>query len=295
MSIIKSLSVGNGDMFYIKHNSDNFTTIDCCLTEENKKEIVDEIKSKKNGKGISRFISTHPDEDHIQKLDYFDDEIGIENFYVVKNETTKTDETDGFKRYKKLHDTSSKAFYIEKDSSRKWMNIGDETRGSSGISILWPIRSNEYFKSALENAKNGSTPNNISCIIKYSLENGATVLWMGDLEKDFMENIKDEITLPKVNILFAPHHGRKSGKVPQEWIDQMNPDIIVMGEANAYDSDYASYPDHNKIRQNSAKNITFECESGKVHIYSSNENYSVDFLKNEYKSTFDYYIGTLDV
>jgi beta-lactamase superfamily II metal-dependent hydrolase len=295
MSIIKSLSVGNGDMFYIKHNSDNFTTIDCCLSEDNKKDIVDEIKKEKNGKGISRFISTHPDEDHIQKLDYFDDEIGIENFYVVKNETTKAIETDGFKRYKKLHNSTEKSFYIEKGSSRKWMNIGDETRGSSGISILWPIRSNEHFKTALENAKNGSTPNNISCIIQYSLQDGATAIWMGDLETDFMENIKDEISLPKTNILFAPHHGRKSGKIPQEWIDQMNPDIIVMGEANANDSDYASYPNHNKIRQNSAKNITFECIAKKIHVYSSNINYSVDFLDWEYQNTFDYYIGTLNL
>ena len=28
MSKIKSFSVGNGDMFYIRHNTDNFTTID---------------------------------------------------------------------------------------------------------------------------------------------------------------------------------------------------------------------------------------------------------------------------
>ena len=162
MSIIKSLSVGNGDMFYIKHNSDNFTTIDCCLSEDNKEDIVNEIKKEKKGKNISRFISTHPDEDHIQKLDYFDDEIGIENFYVVKNETTKSVETDGFKRYKKLHNSTEKSLYIEKGTSRKWMNIGDETRGSSGISILWPIRSNEYFKTALKNAKNGSTPNKVN-------------------------------------------------------------------------------------------------------------------------------------
>jgi beta-lactamase superfamily II metal-dependent hydrolase len=295
MSIIKSLSVGNGDMFYIKHNSDNFTTIDCCLSEDNKKEIVDEIKREKNGKNISRFISTHPDEDHIQKLDYFDDEIGIENFYVVENETTKSFETDGFKRYKKLHNSNEKSLYIQNGTKRKWMNMGDETRSSSGLSILWPIRTNEYFKTALQNAKEGKSPNDISCIIKYSLEDGVTAIWMGDLEKEFMENIKNEITFSKVNILFAPHHGRKSAKIPQEWIDQMNPDIIVMGEANSNNSDYASYPNHNKIRQNSAKNITFECESGKVHIYSSNENYSVDFLKNENKNTFDYYLGTLEV
>lgn len=29
MAIVKSLAVGNGDMFYIQHGSDNFTTIDC--------------------------------------------------------------------------------------------------------------------------------------------------------------------------------------------------------------------------------------------------------------------------
>ena len=31
MSKVKSFSVGEGDMFYISHNSDNFTIIDCCL------------------------------------------------------------------------------------------------------------------------------------------------------------------------------------------------------------------------------------------------------------------------
>ena len=47
MSIVKSLSVGNGDMFYIKHNTENFTIIDCNITgtEANKKRIVDELIS----------------------------------------------------------------------------------------------------------------------------------------------------------------------------------------------------------------------------------------------------------
>jgi hypothetical protein len=44
MSIVKSLSVGNGDTFYIRHDSDNFTIIDCCLIEENREEIVAELK-----------------------------------------------------------------------------------------------------------------------------------------------------------------------------------------------------------------------------------------------------------
>ena len=39
MSIVKSFSVGNGDMFYIKHNTDNFTTIDCFYDCENLEKI----------------------------------------------------------------------------------------------------------------------------------------------------------------------------------------------------------------------------------------------------------------
>ena len=45
MSIVKSFSVGDGDTFYIKHGNDNFSIIDCCLSEEDGEGIVKEIKS----------------------------------------------------------------------------------------------------------------------------------------------------------------------------------------------------------------------------------------------------------
>lgn len=54
MSIIKSFSVGEGDMFYIKHGSDNFSIIDCCVSDENKESIMDEINTESEGKGIIR-------------------------------------------------------------------------------------------------------------------------------------------------------------------------------------------------------------------------------------------------
>lgn len=295
MSIVKSFSVGNGDMFYIKHGSDNFTMIDCCLTDDNKKDIVKELKSESKNKGISRIISTHPDEDHIQKLDYLDDEMGFLNFYCVKNEATKEDETDGFKRYVELRDSDKKSYYLSKGCSRKWMNQNDDERGSSGISILWPKTSNQDFKDELKNAKDGESPNNISPIFRYSQEGGVNVLWMGDLENEFMEKIKDEVSFSKINILFAPHHGRKSGKVIKEWLDQMNPDIVVMGEAPSKNLDYSAYDGYNKITQNSAGDITFDCDGSKVHIYVSSDTYSVDFLENENKSKFDYYLGTLNI
>jgi len=292
MSIVKSLSVGNGDMFYIKHNSDNFTIIDCSLDESNKRRILKEINKEREGKGITRFISTHPDQDHISGLDYLDTELELLNFYCVKNEASKEDETDDFEKYCELRD-SKKAYNISKGCQRKWMNQKDEERGSSGINIHWPVVSNQYFKDALQIAKDGGSPNNISSIIEYTLNGGVNILWMGDLETEFLENIEDELTLPKVDILFAPHHGRYSGKVPESILEKLDPKIIIIGEAPSKHIDY--YDGYNTITQNSAGDITLDCVTGKVHIYVSKENYSVDFLDNESMSDFDYYIGTLNV
>jgi len=293
MSIIKSFSVGDGDTFYIKHNSDNFSIIDCCLSDDNKARIVKEIKHAHLGKGITRFISTHPDQDHLYGLKYLDDNIDILNFYCVKNNVIKEDETDDFKHYCSLRDSSKKAYYIEKGCIRKWMNKACEERGAAGINILWPILSNKDYKEALKLAEEGESPNNISAIIKYGIEDSVSVLWMGDLETDFMEKIKDVVELPKIDILFAPHHGRDTGKVPEEWLKKMNPKIVVIGEAPAEDLNY--YNSYNTITQNSAGDITFGCVEKKVHIFVSSSEYSADFLKDEKISGDDYYIGTLNL
>ena len=294
MSIVKSFSVGNGDMFYIKHNSDNFSVIDCCLDDSNKERIIEEIENESFGIGIKRFISTHPDDDHIKGLKYFDDETNIINFYCVNNEATKDDETEDFIRYCELRDRDN-SFYLSEGCSRKWMNISDEERGCAGINVIWPIIDNEEHKKELENVKSGQSPNNISPIFRYSLENGVVMMWMGDIEHDFLEKVKDSISFPEVDILFAPHHGRKSGKIPSDVLAALNPKIIVIGEAPSKYLNY--YEGYNTITQNSAGDITFECLSNKVKIYVSNSNYSVDFLTTEksYNPNFDNYIGTLNL
>lgn len=293
MSIVKSFSVGDGDMFYINHNSDNFTVIDCYMHEDNEDKIIDEIIDKSKDKGVVRFISTHPDEDHILGLKKYMNRVGINNFYCVENEATKKDETEDFKEYCSLRD-GDKHFYLYEGCARRWMNMKNEERGSSGINILWPKTNNQYFKDALEKAHNGESPNNISPIIKYSLEDGVKILWFGDLEKDFMENIKDDLEIEEADIIFAPHHGRYSGKIPNEILEKINPKIIIIGEAPSSNLNY--YSGYNTITQNSAGDITFECEQNNVHIFVSNKNYSVSFLKNKYKANdYDYYIGTLEV
>ncbi len=294
MSIVKSFSVGNGDMFYINHNTDNFTTIDCCYEdEEEKNKIFNEIEQKSVGKGITRFISTHPDDDHIKGIKDFYKTVGICNFYCVENSATKADETDDFIKYCELRD-GDKHFYLYEGCSRRWMNKSDEERGSADINCLWPVTSNEDYKAALADAKDGKSPNNISPIITYSVKNGATFMWMGDMEHEFLEKVKSSINFTKSDILFAPHHGRESGRVSSDVLEKIDPKIIIIGEAPSADLNY--YAGYNTITQNSAGDIIFDCVENKVHVYVSSDSYSVNFLDNENKPyTYGYYIGTLRV
>ena len=296
MSVIKSFSVGNGDMFYIKHDTDNFTIIDCNLIEEVKDNILEELDTQRDEKTIQRFITTHPDDDHIHGLKELNDRIEIINFYCVKNNIS-SDDSDDFNEYCKLRD-GEHAFYIRKGCSRRWMNLLDEERGSSGINILWPDTNNQDFKDELEKIESGKTdsPNNISPIIKYSLEDGITALWFGDLENDFLDKIKDNLTFSEADVIFAPHHGRKTGNIPKSILDEIKPKLIIIGEAESEYLDY--YEGYNTITQNTAKDIVLDCGIHEVNIYTTND-FNHDYLKQKNKKTKwqtgEYYRGTLEL
>jgi hypothetical protein len=118
-------------------------------------------------------------------------------------------------------------------------------------------------------------------------------MWMGDLETDFMEKIADEVSWPKVEILFAAHHGRSSGRVPHSILDQLKPRIIVLGEAPSRHLNY--YGGYETITQNSAGDIIFECDGNKVHIFVSEDTYEVSHFDYEGLSGEGTYIGTLNV
>jgi beta-lactamase superfamily II metal-dependent hydrolase len=291
VSTVKSYSVGNGDLYTIRHASDNFTIIDCCLPGELRNQIIAGIKADQQGKDVVRFISTHPDEDHLFGLKHLDEELGLRNFYCVKNNVTKEDETEDFKHYCSLRD-KEKAFHIYRGVKRKWMNETDEKRGSAGIDVVWPVLDNEDFQEALKIAEQGGSPNNVSAVLTYRTGD-VKFMWMGDLETDMMEKIAGEIAWPKVDILFAPHHGRNSGRVPHSMLDQLMPKIIVIGEAPSRHLHY--YGGYETLTQNSAGDITFECESDKVHIFASENTYEVSHLSDEQLTGSGKYLGTLSV
>jgi len=297
MSIIKSFAVGYGDMFYIDHNSDNFTIIDCDLNSQNADGIIDELRKVHAKNGISRFICTHPDDDHFGGIHLLDDALPIANFYVVENQAIKENESESFTRYCELRD-GDRHFYIYKNCSRKWMNQTDDVRHSSGIHVLWPQLDNAFFKEALKACNAGESYNNTSAVIRYKLDGGASALWLGDLETSFMESIEDSIELTKTTIVFAAHHGRQSGKIPNSWLEKLDPQIIVIGEAPSRHLHY--YSGYRVITQNLAGDITFDLDDDKVHLYVASDTYEVsprleEILVDEARNDFPNYLGTFTV
>lgn len=106
-----------------------------------------------------------------------------------------------------------------------------------------------------------------------------------------MEAIEPELDLEKSHLVFAPHHGRRTGRIPASILDRIEPEIIVIGEAATEHLDY--YAGYNTITQNSAGDVIFECVGNKVHVFTSKE-YDVDYLEDEGKVSGDlYYVGTL--
>ncbi|USS85656.1 hypothetical protein M3M35_03215 [Fructilactobacillus myrtifloralis] len=299
MSIVKFYNVDKGDMAYINHNSDNFSIIDCNLNEDEKKpRILDEIKSIKNKKGILNFISTHPDEDHFHGIELIDEKIGIDKFYCVKNKVKKNEITTSFKKYSELRD-GNRAKFIDKGLEGYLGLNCAEPRGYSGLKILWPDTKNEIFKEELKNVNNSSiSPNNISPIIKYSVKNSARFMWMGDLETDYIKKIEEFVDWPQIDILLAPHHGRKSGHIPNSILRKLNPKLIILGHAESKDMDY--YSGWNTILKNKSGDIVFSCTGDYVAVYVEKKSYvtkNPNLLKKILNRSINNYnyIGSINV
>lgn len=153
------------------------------------------------------------------------------------------------------------------------------------------------YQRALKEAEEGKAYNNLSPVFTYSIDGGATFMWMGDIESGFIEKVKGDIAWCPVDVLFAPHHGRKSGKLPDDVLKELNPKIIIIGEAPSENIDY--YQGYNTLTQNSTGNITLECIGDMIHVFIEADSYAYDtsFLedKNIADSDHGFYIGTIVV
>lgn len=267
MATIHYLNVKEGDCSVIEHNSGHVTVIDVCNAKppepgtealgaalskfergisgnsQQKKYPVNPITYFHDHgiKSIFRYIQTHPDMDHMDGIKVLFAEFGPLNFWDTDNrkeiptaswEGSPYKEED-WKFYKHLRDTNPKTdpkrLALLSGTRGQYYNVGaDGSPGGDGLHILAPTQE-------LVDAANEADDDYNQCSYVLLYRTGThRIVFGGDSHDDTWEHIlsnyKDDVT--DVDLLIAPHHGRKSGR-SYKFLDTLKPTLTFFGNARA--------------------------------------------------------------
>lgn len=202
---------------------------------------IDYLKAKFAGRAIFRYIQTHPDMDHMAGLHRLIEE-GIEivnlwdtNHCIVKDE-------DAMRTGEVNHDIQDWHTYLRLRNSTTNPTVLRLTVGATGnfwnadgIFVWLPLD----YRHAQEPNTN---PNALSYVLLFKVGQCNIVIG-GDATEEMWDELYRKYTdFPKVHLLKASHHGRKSG-YHRDVVKAMNPDVTILsvGELKAKDDAAASY------------------------------------------------------
>lgn len=308
MGIIHFLNVKEGDCTWVKHSSGRITVIDICngnYKSETNDEILDEavkgnfkqnvhpvnpIEYLKefNINRIFRFILTHPDMDHMDGFDELNRKFDIQNIWSIKNTkdfngSSGTYNREDFDTYKSL-ERGKKVLYLYHGCKGKYYNMCEDEDGD-GIYILSPTK--ELVEKA--NKKVDSNYNDCSYVLLYKTKNNKKIIFAGDSGEDTWEHIIKNYKqkVKDVDILIAPHHGRKSGG-NDSYLDILKPKLTLFGNAKSQYLDYASWNSRNleKLTNNQAGCIILNTEGKKgIEVYVTNKNFAEKYCEKDGEKT----------
>lgn len=309
MSVIYFFNVKNGDCSLIQHNSGRNTVIDVCNgnaepveekfdyvgNHNQKNHPVNPVNEMENIgiDGIFRFILTHPDMDHMDGIQNLFNTFDVQNFWDTDN-NKETDES-GWGEYSEDDWNFYQEIRKSKKSPKTLRLLAGESKEyweEDKISILSPTQG------LVDTANEKKEYNNISYVLLFQ-ENKKKILFCGDSEKEawngIMSSYEDELT--DIDILIAPHHGRKSGG-NDDYLDTLNPKLTLFGNASSKDLDYSAWNSRDlpHFTNNEGGTFVFSVENSGIDVYCTYEN----FAKQQNKDSFwnrDYkawYIGTIE-
>ncbi len=313
MSVIHFLNVLEGDCNIIQHDTNRVTVIDVSNgyndidTEEEKAVKASEMRKlmlartqvpsdkkdyqqkkipdnpiqylkKLNIKNIFRFIITHPDMDHLD---------GIRDLYT-DFDVTNTWDTDNLKY---IDPNGNFAGYNKEDwEFYRKLRAGQYT--GTGRKTYYATEVNEYYnqddlkilaptRTLVKQANDSGNFNDSSYVLLYTPKkaNGGNwkFLFAGDSEDSTWEyilaNFKDEVA--NVDVLFAPHHGRDSGR-SYEFLKTVNPKVTLFGNASSKHLAYNCYKP-TRITNNQAGYVIFDISESAFTIYVKNYEFARDF------------------
>lgn len=230
------------------------------------------LKAKFTGRPIFRYIQTHPDMDHMAGLYkiWVEERIPIINFW----DTSHCIEKEDFARRTGAvnHDIRDWQTYLRLRSSTEMPRVLRPTNGTradfyqqDGINIWAPFDHRHKNDSEAD-------PNDLSYILCISFSQ-CNILLGGDAPISTWHALltANNGKLPKIHLLKASHHGRKSG-YHRESVKAMNPDytILSVGELRDKHDASASYEQYNCGCFSTVEhgNIFARCwENSVVHLY----------------------------
>ena len=260
MSTVHFLDVDPGDCSIIQHQSGWTTMIDVCsayptprvgLSLFNPRILTHPVNPVQylRGLGVSRLdrlIVTHPDMDHIDGIASIAAEFQPFSFWdtnnnkmIASNQFRDPRQAQDWNAYQTLRDNP--AFYNCLRSVVESGCTGDDGGILSGLS-------NEYLKDEivvlspsrdlLASANQTGDFNDASCVVLYKTR-GNRILFCGDSHDKTWEHILNTFPyeVENIDIMLAPHHGRKSGR-NWEFLDHTQPKLTIFGRAP---SGYLSY------------------------------------------------------
>lgn len=295
MGIIHFLNVNEGDCTWIQHASGHNTVIDISAAapvalfesavgnHHQKDHPVNPIEYL-NSFGVSsifRFILTHPDMDHMDGIKALFDSFDISNFWDTKNEKKMTKDSDWGKYNKEDWDfyqeirnstKSPKVLHIYAGSHGQYYNKDENGEaGADGLYILAPT------KELVADANGSGDYNDCSYVILY-ITNNRKIIFAGDsAEKTWdyiLDNHKEDVA--DVDILIAPHHGRKSGG-NADYLDVLKPKLTLFGNAKSEYLDYNAWNRRNldHITNNQANCIIMDTYGNNgIDVYVTYETFA---------------------
>lgn len=324
MSILHFLNVLEGDCSFMQHNSGNITMIDVnnaskVTTQYKSTNAIFESFSLPKGNynqkkypvnpidylnkfsinNIFRFVLTHPDMDHMGGIKELFENKTITNFWDTENNKDMGNFNDSpyneddwiFYQSLRKGNENIKTLNVYNGSKNIYFNQNkDGSEGGDEISILCPNK-----KLVEESNSNESSDYNDCSYVLLVKSDNKKIIFGGDSSDKSWEYILDNYSdlVENVDILIAPHHGRKSER-NYDFLDILKPRITFFGNAN---SEHLAYDAWNKrnllhIQNNQANCIIADIGPSAILFYVTNETFAQDFSRNNGYNT--YYSDKLD-
>lgn len=331
MATIHFLNVKEGDCSIIEHNSDHKTVIDVC--NANRIEALQEAliaQMTRSERGISgsfqqkkypvnptsymrdhdmssifRYVQTHPDMDHMDGIEALFDEFSPTNFWDTDNTKEMLASSwqgspyrkSDWKFYKHLRETDPdddpKRLTLYSGARGQYYNQGSDGTGEGdGLHVLAPTK--DLVAAANEADEDY---NRCSYVILYRT-GGSRIVFGGDSHDETWEHILehhgDDVT--DIDLLIAPHHGRKSGR-SYKFLDTLTPTLTFFGNARSEHLAYGAWANRSLsiVTNNQANCMVVDASTTPMTLYVTHENFARRVNSSAYysESFKAWYVGPI--